>query len=84
MNISAIKPAIDDNHRNNNKLAQTYEVKDNNYLQTSIILFQICQSCFWCTSSLNRIFHRCPACQRDTIDSMAVATAKAIAMTTTI
>lgn len=38
------------------------------------ITFQICQSCFWCASSLNqiRVFDKCLACQADRINSIPV------------
>jgi hypothetical protein len=37
--------------------------------------FQICQSCFWCASTLyeNRLIEKCPACFGKRIDSLPVS-----------
>jgi hypothetical protein len=60
---------------NNKELAQTHLVRYYDYSE-SPILFQICQSCFWCASSFSKlkVFNNCPACNEEgTIESMSIA-----------
>jgi hypothetical protein len=37
--------------------------------------FQICQSCYWCASTLyrDRLFRKCPSCRSEKIDSLPVS-----------
>lgn len=41
-------------------------------------LFQICRSCFWCASNLDksRIMKRCPGCKSNKIGSLPIAVSK--------
>jgi hypothetical protein len=40
-----------------------------------VSFFQICQSCFWCTSTLHatRMIKICPVCTREGIDSLPIS-----------
>jgi hypothetical protein len=40
-----------------------------------VSFFQICQSCFWCTSTLHetRMIKICPVCTSEAIDSLPVS-----------
>ena len=61
----------DSNYRN-----QPQGYSPRHYYSQSAVIFQICQSCFWCASSFIRlrVFDKCPLCYReDTIDSMPIA-----------
>jgi hypothetical protein len=52
--------------------------KTENYYNRSkyrSIFFQICQSCFWCASSLykSRITQRCPSCKSSKVGSLPIS-----------
>lgn len=62
-----------DNNNYENKRSQAFPLSY--YYSQSSVLFQICQSCFWCASSFSRLrtFSKCPACQNeDTIDTLSI------------
>ena len=62
-------PYQDNGDNNNNKIAKAYP--DNNP-KGCVVIFQICQSCLWCATSLDqtRIFNSCPNCLTDTVNSI--------------
>jgi hypothetical protein len=67
----------DDDNNNNNNLkperrhsAATYHEHSND-----VSFFQICQSCFWCSSTLyaTRMIKICPVCISEGIDSIPIS-----------
>lgn len=79
MSINTFESNFEDN-QNYQDRDNDYEKRSQLYLQyyysQSSVIFQICQSCFWCASSFIRLraFNKCPLCKEEnTIDSMPIA-----------
>ena len=66
----------DDNNNNNNLKAERRNsaaaYHDHSH---DVSFFQICQSCFWCTSTLyaTKMIKICPVCTSEGIDSLPVS-----------
>jgi hypothetical protein len=77
INVIESQFSDDDNNNNNNNLkperrnsAATYHEHSND-----VSFFQICQSCFWCSSTLyaTRMIKICPVCISEGIDSIPIS-----------
>lgn len=74
--IHVIESQFSDDDNNNNNLkperhsAATYHEHSND-----VSFFQICQSCFWCSSTLyaTRMIKICPVCTSEGIDSIPIS-----------
>src|ERR671914_1226435 len=74
--INVIESQFSDDDNNNNNLnpeshsAATYHEHSND-----VSFFQICQSCFWCSSTLyaTRMIKICPVCTSEGIDSLPIS-----------
>ena len=75
--INVIESQFSDDDNNNNNLkperrnsAATYHEHSND-----VSFFQICQSCFWCSSTLyaTRMIKICPVCISEGIDSIPIS-----------
>jgi hypothetical protein len=65
-----------DNDINNNNLkSERYSVAAYHEHSNDVSFFQICQSCFWCSSTLyaTRMIKMCPVCTSEGIDSMPIS-----------
>ena len=66
----------DDNNKNNNNLkAERHSVATYHEHSSDVSFFQICQSCFWCSSTLyaTRMIKICPVCASEGIDSIPIS-----------
>jgi hypothetical protein len=76
INVIESQFSDDDNNNNNNlkperrNSAATYHEHSND-----VSFFQICQSCFWCSSTLyaTRMIKICPVCISEGIDSIPIS-----------
>lgn len=76
INVIESQFSDDDNNNNNNNLKlERYSVATYHEHSDDVSFFQICQSCFWCSSTLyaTRMIKICPVCTSEGIDSMPIS-----------
>jgi hypothetical protein len=75
INVIESQFSDDDNNNKNNLKPERYLVATYHEHPNDVSFFQICQSCFWCSSTLyaTRMTKICPVCTSEGIDSMPIS-----------
>ena len=62
-------------HNNDNLKPERHSAASHHDHSHDVSFFQICQSCFWCSSTLNatRMIKICPVCTSEGIDSLPIS-----------
>jgi hypothetical protein len=65
----------DDDNNNNNLKPESHSAATYHEHSNDVSFFQICQSCFWCSSTLyaTRMIKICPVCTSEGIDSIPIS-----------